>query len=390
MQRKIKILFYNKFFLGSLLITFIYIFLLNTKKIYPFGNNTILLGDLNAQYIHFFCYLKNIILGTKGLFMSWNLGMGCHFYSNFFWQLSNPLNIFVIFFDNLNMHISISIILFIKLLLIFNCFMLFLHKVFNSRSHATIIFSLCYTFSSFFIKNYFNIMWLDVLYILPLSVIFIEKYIKDDKLYPVIISYVYMLFIQYYMAYSMIIFCSIYYVALFWLHNKIEKNNLKPFILKTIPLAFGTILSVGTAMIIFVPTLNILHEITNINNQFIYLDNLTIFNIINSLTIDYHSNICEKIGFYYCGSIIFILFVLFFINKQISLKEKLIYIGLILILLLPVTSPIIYRFWHGGTATHGYNFRYFYLVTFVFVTIGAKAYLKLKISMALIFVSSNE
>ena len=86
------------------------------------------------------------------------------------------------------------------------------------------------------------------------------------------------------MAYSMIIFCSVYYIAIFWMQEKINIINIKKFIRKTIPIALCTILAVGTAMIIFIPTLELLSEITKVNSQFINTTNLDLLSIINNFT----------------------------------------------------------------------------------------------------------
>ena len=370
----------NQYIIGSIIVTAIYFIFLIIGKIYPFGKNTILTGDLHVQYIDFFCYLREILKGTKGIFLSWNLGMANDFYSNFFWQLSNPINILVLLFNTSNMYICIELIIYIKLLLIFNSFIFYAKKEYYYKDYSTILFGIAYTFSSYVIIYFFNVMWLDVLYVLPLSIVFIKNYIKTGKLYPVIISYIYMLFIQYYMAYSMIIFCSIYYIAIFWMQEKINIINIKKFIRKTIPIALCTILAVGTAMIIFIPTLELLSEITKVNSQFINTTNLDLLSIINNFTNKFEFKETQKIGFMFSGSLITILIMVFFINKNIKIKEKIIYSLLIIFMLLPVISPFIYRLWHGGTSTHGYNFRYGYILIFIFVTIANRAYQKIDLS----------
>ena len=374
MKQKVKKFIINKYLLGSLMVTFIYSFKLIIGKIYPFGENTILISDLNAQYIYLFCYLKDILLGAKGIFMSWNLGMANGFYINFMYYLSNPINVLVIFFNKTNMFVFVDIVIYIKLILIFNSFTLYIEKVYNYKKIDLVLFGIAYTFSSYVITYYFNIMWLDVMYVLPISVLCINKYIKTGKMYPIIFSYIYILFVQYYMAYSMIIFCSIYYVVMYWLQNKLSKENIKDFVKKTILLAIATVLSVGVAMVVFLPILSTLNNITNIQNQYINIENLNLNNVINIFTNHYEYQNTQTLGFAFCGSLNLVLLVSFFVNKNITIKEKIIYLGLLIFMFLPVISPKIYVLWHGGTATHGFSFRYSYLLMFVFVTIGFKSY----------------
>lgn len=374
MKEKIKKVIKSKYFIGSIVITIIYGIMLLIGKAFPFGKNTILVSDLGAQYIYFFCYLKKILVGAKGIFMSWNLGMASEFYTNFIYYLLNPINTLVLFFNSQNMFIFVELVLYIKLLLIFNCFTLYIEKVFNYNKINAILFGIAYTFSSFVISYYFNIMWLDVLYVLPISILFINNYIKTGKMYPIILSYIYIQFVQYYMAYSMILFCSIYYVVMWLLQEKTSKDSIKSFIKKTLPFAIATILSVGVAMIIYMPTLSSLNQITNLKEQYINMDKLYWIDILNNFTNYFEFNITQNLGFAFCGSLITVLLISFFINKNITLKEKIIYAYLLIFFLLPVIFPKIYRIWHGGSSTHGFNFRYCYLTMFVFITIAFKSY----------------
>lgn len=370
----------NRYICGSILITIIYAIFLIIYKIYPFGENTVLYGDLYAQYINFFCYFKEILQGTKGIFMSWNLGMANDFYTNLIYYLLNPLNIFVVFFDESNMYIFAELLIYVKLLLIFNFFVLYIQKVYNYKKLSSVLFGIAFTFSSFTVTNIVHIMWLDVLYILPISIMFINNYIKKGKLYPVILTYIYMLFIQYYMAYSMIIFCSIYYVVIFWINEDLNKQNLKIFIKKTIPIAVCTILAVGTAMIIFIPAINSVQEITNSSVSYVNTDNLNIIDIIKNMTNRFDDETTQKMGFVFCSSLITILDIHFFVNKKIKRKEKIIFFALIVFMLLPVISPKLYLLWHGGGPTHGANFRYCYLLIFTLVTVGFRAYQNIDIT----------
>ena len=369
MNEKLKKIVKSKYFIGSLIITMMYIIFLAINSVYPFGDQTFLYGDMKEQYVNLFCYLKNILLGSKGIFMSWNLGMANNFYINFIYYLLNPINILVIFFDNDNIYICIELLVYIKLLLVFNFFVLYLEKIYGYKKKDLILFGLLYTFSSYMIKYFFNIMWIDVMYMLPISIISINEYLKKDKLYPIILSYIYMIFIQYYMAYSMIIFCSIYYVVMFIVQ---KKGNFKIFMKKSINLLIATVLVVGTMMFIFMPTLASLNDITGSKTEFFNSKKFYILDFINNFTNKF-SNI-ERCGFAFCGSITTVLMVIYFCNSKITIKEKLIYLALIIFLLMPIFSPFLYKLWHAGTATNGHNFRYAYVLIFVFVTIGFRAY----------------
>ena len=371
----------NPHIFGSIIVICIYIFFLFYHKIYPFGNNTILISDLKLQYIDFLCYFKQILLGNKGIFMSWNLGLANHFYTNFFWQLSNPLNLLVLFFNNNNMHICVEIIIFIKIILIYNSFILYLKKVHNYTNLDSIIFGIAYSFCSYVIIYFPHFMFLDVLYILPIAIIFLDKYIKENKkIWPLILIYIYSLFIQYYMAYSMIIFCSLYYICLFWIKNDFTKQNFKIFIKKGILLFVYTLLCVGVAMVIFIPILSILSNISTLKTSFIYTEYFNLLDFINCFTNNFNYDNLQHLGFYFCSSLITVLTITFFFCKNIKIKEKLIYLIFIIFLIVPAISPVLYKLWHGGTSTNGFSFRYHYTLMFIFVVISFKCYKNLNLN----------
>lgn len=171
----------NRYIIGNIFLLIMYLVFLHIAKIVPFGDNTILKCDLYQQYANFFCYLKEILINGKSILLSWNLGLANNFYTTFTYYLANPLNLLVIFFNKENMYIFIEILTFIKLILIFNSMLLYLSKVWNYKKIDSIIFALCYTFSSYAMSYLFHIMWIDALYILPIVLIFIEKYIKRWK-----------------------------------------------------------------------------------------------------------------------------------------------------------------------------------------------------------------
>ena len=59
-------------------------------KCYPFGDNSILLGDAKDQYLSFFKELYDRLKNGQSLLFSWNGGMGYDFYCNMMYYLMSP------------------------------------------------------------------------------------------------------------------------------------------------------------------------------------------------------------------------------------------------------------------------------------------------------------
>lgn len=374
-MNKIKKILLNKYIIGSFIVTIIYIIFLYIKGAYPFSTNTILTGDLKEQYVNFYCYLKQVLLNQKGITISWNLGTMNSFYTTFIYYLMSPLNLLALFFNSSNMYIFIELLLYIKLILIYNSMVLYLDKVLKLNK-ISIIFGLAYIFSSFITSYWINIMWLDILYLMPIALIFIEKFIEYDKeIYKVVIIYIISIIINYYMAYMMILFCSLYFIAKYFIKYDINKENFKKFFHKLFKLFLFTLISVGTTMFIFLPTLKQLNSLININTNMFCFNKSNLENIINVFSYQYDYRYCQKLGFYFSSSFISILLMLFIFNKDIKkIKEKIIYGIFFIIMMLPVISPLIYKIWHGGTMNNMLNFRYSYATIFLMIIIAAESY----------------
>ena len=177
MKRLLK----NKYIIASFLCIILYIMYLKMMQIYPFGENSILKSDLYQQYINFFCYLREVLLHGKSIVISWNLGLANNFYTTFAYYLMSPLNIFVVFFNTSNMDIFVELVTLIKIVLMANFMVLFLDKSYKYKSIESILFGLINAFSSYVICYSFHIMWLDCVYMLPIVLLFVDKYIEKGK-----------------------------------------------------------------------------------------------------------------------------------------------------------------------------------------------------------------
>ena len=194
MKRLLK----NKYIIALFLCIIVYLIYLKLMQIYPFGENSILKCDLYQQYINFLCYLREILLNGKSILISWNLGLANNFYTTFAYYLISPLNLLVVFFNYSNMDIFVELITGIKLILMANFVVMFLEKSYRYKDKEVILFGLIYAFSSYVICYSFHIMWLDCVYMLPIVLIFVDKYIENGKIYPLVLSLSYSILTNYY------------------------------------------------------------------------------------------------------------------------------------------------------------------------------------------------
>ena len=283
----------------TFLTVIVYAVYLKMMQIYPFGENSILKSDLYQQYINFLCYLREILLHGKSIIINWNMGLANNFYTTFAYYLMSPLNLFVIFFDSSNMDIFVEIITLVKIILMANFFILFLDKSYNYKSNEKIIFGLIYAFSSYVICYSFHIMWLDCVYMLPIVLLFVDKYINSGKIYPLVLSLSYSILTNYYIGYIVAFFSGIYFLAKIFIERKSFKLIFKFLI------AIFTAFGIG--MVVIYPSIIQLKGKMNVKFELIKIDIDKIRLFINVIFNNYVYMFTQKSCFVFSSTLITLL-----------------------------------------------------------------------------------
>ncbi len=192
-------------------------------EIIPFGGRTVLRMDLFHQYGPLFAELYDRITEFKSLIYSWTTGGGGSFIGNYFNYLSSPIGaIITLIAGHENVPEAVGAMVLVKNALAASTFAFYLKKSTDKNDFTVSAFGIMYAFCGFFIAYYWNIMWIDAMYLLPLVILGIEKIIdgRNCKLY--VISLAVSFFSNYYMTYMICIFSVVYFLVYF-----ISKNALK-------------------------------------------------------------------------------------------------------------------------------------------------------------------
>lgn len=112
MSKVRKLIKYLIVFLVPIMCMIIHMYI---RKCYPFGDNTILLGDANAQYYWFEKMLLEKIKNGESILFSWQAGMGFEFYQNFFYYLSSPFNVIAMIIGNWNMELGVVVTMLVQI-----------------------------------------------------------------------------------------------------------------------------------------------------------------------------------------------------------------------------------------------------------------------------------
>lgn len=356
----------DKYIIATLISAIIYLIYLKLMNIFPFGEKSILKSDLYQQYINFLCYFREILLHGKSIVISWNLGLANNFYTTFAYYLMSPLNIFVVFFNSGNMDIFVEIITCVKITLMTNFFILFLDKSYKYRSNETIIYGLIYAYSSYVICYSFHIMWLDCVYMLPIVLLFVDKYIENEKIYPFVLSLSYSILTNYYIGYIVAFFSGIYFLAKVFIERKSFKLIFKYL--------FAILSAFGIGMIVIYPSILQLRGKMDIKFELIKIDIDKIWLFINVIFNNYVYMFTQKSCFVFSSTLTILLFPMYYLNKNISSREKIGFTAVIIFLLLPIISPFFNKIWHAFTTPNCFNYRYSFTLIFILILMGARVF----------------
>ena len=349
-------------------------------KIFPFGNNSVTIIDGNNQYIAILAYFRENIFHPQNLLYSFKLNLGGQFFSVLTYYLLSPINLLSLLFP-----IS-KIPLFFELNTIFNaCVTSLMTYIFLSKSKYTrqsnnrinIIFSLCFSLSSYFFLYNHCEMWFNVIAFFPLLMLFFEELLDGDSSWKFGILYTVMLLMNYYITFMITVFIAISYFI--WV---LSVKNKKYIFNRTRVLIVTGITSFLVGSISIIPSYLCQRMVKDQAAVHVGFDRVySIKDLFNNLFFNFNSvkgQIIEKSGVtfnrfphIYMSFIITFILISFFFTKVIKKKEKIL-TGLLLgILFLFTWNQTLYFIWHGFTAPHGYPQRGTFIVDFVLIIIAS-------------------
>lgn len=345
--------------------------------VYPFGGESVLVLDLNAQYVYFFGALRRVLHGDASLFYSFSRAMGGEFLGIFAYYLASPLSFLVALFPADNILDALLVIFTLK------CGLCSLSLAYYLEAHgigtkpARIIFGALYALSGYGMIYQHNTMWIDCMALLPLVALGIEKLISEKKYKMFTLSLGLAIFSNFYIGYMMCIFCFIYF---FYAYFCIDTNPLgekKHFLRSLIRMGLFSAIAVGLAACIILPTYYSLGfgKTTFSNPTYGYKPRFDLLDLAAKLFLNSYDTVRpEGLPILYCGMLTLIFVPLFFIAKKVPLREKVGTGALVGIFVLSFSIDAVDKFWHGMQAPNWLNYRYSFMLIFVLIVAAAKAF----------------
>ena len=345
--------------------------------VYPFGGESVLVLDLNAQYVYFFGALRRVLHGDASLLYSFSRALGGEFLGIFAYYLASPLSFLVALFPADNILDALLVIFTLK------CGLCSLSLAYYLEAHgigtkpARIIFGALYALSGYGMIYQHNTMWIDCMALLPLVALGIEKLISEKKYKMFTLSLGLAIFSNFYIGYMMCIFCFIYFFYAYFCMDTNPLGEKKHFLRSLIRMGLFSAIAVGLAACIILPTYYSLGfgKTTFSNPTYGYKPRFDLLDLAAKLFLNSYDTVRpEGLPILYCGMLTLIFVPLFFIAKKVPLREKVGTGALVGIFVLSFSIDAVDKFWHGMQAPNWLNFRYSFMLIFVLIVAAAKAF----------------
>ncbi|MBO7250250.1 MAG: YfhO family protein [Clostridia bacterium] len=351
------------------------------REIHPFGDGSVLVLDLSAQYVYFFEALRDFAHGDADLLYSFSRSLGGEFVGIYAYYVASPLSYIVALFPKAMMLEALLTLFLLKCGLCGFTFGFYLHKNSKNPNRVMVIaFSVMYALSAYGIVHQHNTMWIDAMIWLPLVTYGIEQLVKFGKFKLFVIALAITLWSNFYIGYMVCIYVAIYFFYYLIAYGDGKNNprgekahNLRSFIrivvFSAIAIAIAAFIVLGAYYALSFGK----NEFTSPNwtprLRFNFLDFFTKF-----LPGAYDTVRPEGLPFVYTGMLTLILLPVYFMSRKISSREKVASLGLLGIFALSFSISSLDLIWHGFQEPVWLNNRYSFIFGFIVLVLAYKAF----------------
>ena len=381
MGKKTGIFRYNEKlspFYAAVLTALIYLIITLLSGIAGFGNRTILSGDLFSQYVDFIRLFLDTIKGNGNFYYSFSLFLGSPSVSTYAYYCLSPFNLLYLI-PGISVSCMTLIIIMLKLSLSASCFCYFQKKVFDRTGLFPILFGVCYSLGSFAVTMQIHIMWLDSLYILPILLLLIYRFVKGGSFLPLVAAYACLFLTNFYMGYIFGIFSGSCFLVLLILDtDSISKQALMFILKRSLGFIAAVILAAGCCAAVLLPAAYELFAQRSEGGSSFSLVNVTLLDVLNNLFPGEMQSMGSPIPLIYCGLPALLIIPVYILSDKIKLKEKLCILFMFLFYIAGSQFLPVYKFLHAMEAPNWYAHRYAPCVVFLLLCLASRAVTEIK------------
>ena len=350
------------------------------RGFWPLGEKCFLRTDMYHQYVPFLQELRFKIANGGSLFYSWNIGGGTNFWTLTAYYLATPTNILLLIWPQGYVIEYATFMIVNKIGLCSLTMAYYLNKKHGNEgleAYPPAFFGTFYALSGYMAAYNWNLMWLDCLALFPLVILGLERLVKENKglLYCVALGLT--ILSNYYIA---IMVCMGVAVFCFFLLGT-EREMLKDFGLKFAKFVGYTLLAVGLSAVILLPYINYFKMTASAGSTFRWewYSYFPIFDMITRhlMNVQPHTGL-EHWPNIYCGVAVLLLIPLYYMNKRVTLREKIGYTIVLIFFYFSFSTRAMDYIWHGFHIPNSLPCRQAFIYIFIVLTMSYRGFRGIK------------
>ena len=361
---------------------------------HPFGNNSVLTLDMQAQYVYYFEALRRLLTEGGSWLYSWERTLGGEMMGIIAYYAASPFNLLLVLFPKSMVPDAIMFIQLTKIGAMGVTFAYYLRKTRNTSDMISITFGVMYALSAYAVVHLCNIMWLDAMVFLPLLVLGVESMIRQRRFILYTVSLTAIFCSNYYIGYMCAIFTFVYYLYYYflvrdelrqnegakegsWLKRMLHSNGFETL------MRFGVFTVVALMMSAFV-LLTAIYSLSFGKTDFsnpnfaptMNFDFLDLF--VKMLPGSFDTVHPDGLPMIYCGVLALIAIPLFYMSPAITAKKKALSAGVLGFLVLSFMVNTVDLAWHGFSAPNWLEFRNSFVAIFFLLVLACDGIRTLK------------
>lgn len=354
-------------------ITGLFMIIHAVSGIYPFGTKSNMLWDQDIQYVDYFAFYQDVLLGKAHLGYSFSKSMGGSLMALFGYYLGCPLNLFVVFFPKALIPLFLFILNTVKLGLAGITTDFFLSRRFPVLSlRIRILLSVSYGLMQYVMIQSSNIMWLDGVILLPLLLWNVYRFVTDKKKTGLFITVLLSIAINWYTGYMTGIFAGCYflYERILSIPETGEKGEWKKVIADTVRAGLVMLSGVLGSCFIFYPIVKGLQNGKEVFSLSIFAPavNGSFLDIFRGFAL---GSVVPTVSLY-CGLPALGLVLYYFISGRIPGKEKLLSGIAVIFMLVSCWFIPLECVWSGFRYAGSYRYRFSFVAVFLLIYLAAR------------------
>lgn len=223
------------------------------KNIWPMGDNSLLLWDMEIQYANIYNWFHDVLHGNANIFYDFSKSLGGDVYGIYTTYLCSPLNFMMYFIAESDLPFYLAAATLIKISLSSAACSFYIDKRFPALpSYYTLMFAISYGLCEYNIGLASNLHFLDSLYMLPILCLSVYYLIHRDNVLFCTLMIAGTLYINWYIGYMICLFVIVYY----FLEIAVAKGlGFKKILGKTVKMAFCAQIGVLMCCVTLIPTI---------------------------------------------------------------------------------------------------------------------------------------